>query len=229
MKSIFLLAVAVAATLSSSSVVRAAPIAWVGSGRVSSNADVDTVGTLAGALQVGSATQRVVNGVTFVRDDVAAASIAAGSITYAFNFNNAFGPFYSGDTGDTEYNAALTSGRYTDPGAGTVTMGALIVGQQYRVQIWNVDTRSAPLNNRDRTYTNGTSVVLNTGGDAGKPQWAIGTFVADATTETITMSGNGSYGAQLNLIQTRAVPEPASAGLLALAGLSLLARRRRNA
>ena len=114
--------------------------------------------------------------------------------------------------GSAAYNQLVSPTQFCDNShVQTVTLNNLTVGQTYQVQIW-----SAYVNGGNRgtelSGSHGTaSVTLN----AGPGQYAVGTFTASATSQTITatpaasntLAGTGwSAGAYLNAISVRAVP-----------------------
>jgi hypothetical protein len=59
-----------------------------------------------------------------------------------------------------------------------------------------------------------------------KGQFAIGTFTADATTQTLYMETINIAQSHINAYQIRLIPEPSSALLGGLGLLALLRRRR---
>ena len=100
-------------------------------------------------------------------------------------------------------------------------MSGLASGQTYQFEWWSNVSNSFGGNNLT-TATATNSVTLNVGNVSGSlGQFAIGTFVADATnTQSISFTG-GPTGPSINGFELRAlsaVPEPGSAlaGLLAL-------------
>jgi hypothetical protein len=77
------------------------------------------------------------------------------------------------------------------------------------------------------------SLEHNTGVAGSVGQFVLGTFTADATTQSISFQGFGAgtnFGStQINAVQLRAVPEPAGLALAALAITLLSAARARTA
>ncbi len=213
---------------------------WMVSGNVTGEADVSLNGTAAAAVNVGGSTAEVINGVTFAADDNLPDGVnPGGSVTvngYTFHLpylNAVNANFWTGADpgGSSAYNTALDSARFNPAGGDTVTITieGLTVGYVYEVQIWYVETRTGFDGAADRTskWTAGNEVTLDGNGDGGS-QWVIGTFTADATTQTfINGPQSGNSIVQLNMIQLRTlVPEPASAALMGMGGLFLMRRRK---
>jgi predicted outer membrane repeat protein len=172
-------------------------ITWTTS-TISGPADVSTTGTLVGAMNVGRFAAETVNGVTFAADPGGTGALALGAGTVQFSFENTHSDFMVETTigGSTQYAAALDFGRWNDsPVSGTVTLGGLVAGRNYQVQLWISDSRPGS-NNRNRTVD---GITVNTGG----PQIATSTFTAGAATQTISIAGVGGYGPQINLLQLR--------------------------
>lgn len=129
-----------------------------------------------------------VNGITFE----ATTDLLPGQQGAATDFSVATNPATSG--GDTAYDDLVSSFEYggtDDPitiaigdgdGDGSVVgTGSLVVGHAYQLQVWYVDDRT---NFSDRQMQfgdgNGNTVSL-------KRQYALGTFIADATTQNLTL------------------------------------------
>lgn len=119
----------------------------------------------------------------------------------------------------------------------TLTLGGLVIGNTYSVQFFIHDSRGNTAQPKDTFDSNGSTVTVDTNvtnSAGGLGQWVIGTFTADASTQSITVGTAGSGtpdGAlpQLNAYQVRditVVPEPAVALLGSLATLITLRRRR---
>ena len=201
--------------------------------------DVSTAGTFVGALHFGNpAANTTVNGVTFTGINpgpFTANTITSGDFTLATaNPASAFSAAGSGGviapftTLSASYQSLLRGvlqiGNAAPPTL-TLTMNNLMAGATYQFEWWN-DTSNNPAN-FTTTATAGNAVTLNSNPgnnlNGGLGQYAIGTFVADATTsQAITFAGDGDKvlnGFQLRQLAPPTVPEPGSA----LFGLALLA------
>ena len=135
--------------------------------------------------------------------------------------NNGYGSF--GYDNETSKNLLLTGGG-EGLSPGTITLSTLTEGKQYQIQIW------APTwNNTFNTTVGGVALRISepqwwqNGGTEPYtlPQYVVGTFTADSTTQTIPWSGIAP-----SAISLRAIPEPAAALLGSLGLLTLLRRRR---
>lgn len=119
----------------------------------------------------------------------------------------------------------------------TLTLHDLVPDQEYLLQIWVNDSRGTNtvlsghlgLDITAPTVPGGGITVNYNSGTAGSlGQYVIGTFTADATTQSFSIYSGGSSGlAILNAYQLRTIPEPSTA-LLGVLGLSGLALRRRR-
>lgn len=134
----------------------------------------------------------------------------------------------------------------------SITLGGLQTGQEYLIQVFNNDARGTRNLNFVVGYDDGngsatqdgTSQLNNSPVDGSSPIFPetdagdsiLGTFTADAATMTINVYGSGNGGAswatavgqsQINAIQLRAIPEPATLGLVAAFGGAILFIRRR--
>ena len=198
---------------------------------------MSTVGTFVGALHFGNSlvTNTTVNGVTSTGinpGSFTANTITSGDFTLATaNPARAFGAV-SPDNLGTPFNTLSASyqsllQRVLSGSAGpftmTLTMNNLVAGATYQFEWWK-DTSSLP--NRTTTATAGNAVTLNSNpsnAPGGLGQFALGTFVADATTsQAITFAASSDAvlnGFQLRKTADPVVPEPGTA----LFGLALLA------
>jgi len=257
----FLTLAALALSLLAAPAARAADFTWSSARNITADADVLATGTLVAAYNVGRAARpgvpgvpsTAVNGVTFAPFAVTyhTTSASAGNFTLTFS-TEAFGVDFSGVnpltpiTGlSSSYRTLLSSGAVDEArgsaGTITITMSALTPNQSYTFQFWAMDSpRILTLNPNLVQATAGNSVTLSSNTSSmngGLGQYAVGTFVADATTQDILLSGVDMAGSfpLINAFQLRTVapvPEPATVGLAAsagLAGLGALQRLRRRA
>ena len=224
-------------------------VTWGTATNISSPTDVSTVGSLvvADAFACQASTETV-NGVTFnaftadngqpvaVQGDVTISTPVSGdNIGYGLNIGGGtnFGSSYNGILDQ----AATLVGTASDPMDLAVT--GLTSGQLYQIEIWAADYRVGGNSNRSEALSGSSSdsaTVDYLGGAGPGGQFITGTFVADNSgSQTIVMTpvpvAGGSYGvdAQINAFQLRAVPEPATLGLMAVGGLGLLLLKRRKA
>jgi glucuronoarabinoxylan endo-1,4-beta-xylanase len=205
-----------------------ASITWSAAANISSDSDVSTLGKLLYAEDWGAAA--TVNGVPFTLD-----TSSTGDSKVAILFPSKAGtsqtavagtgsPYSGLSTAYKSLNKGLVYGVTGATGAttsGTITLQGLTVGNSYQVQVWINDSRSGasggansyPTRVATLTSPGGNSVSLahyvggtSTSPSGGLGQYAIGAFVADATTQPIyetdsnTTSG-GTGGTQLNAIQ----------------------------
>ena len=208
---------------------------------------VDTTGTLAVAYNATDADllSPTVNGVTFVGSlaDNTVTGASGESITLNGGGNNQ-GALEGGPFTDTDVVGLIAGASFNIT---SVTLGGLTDGQEYLVQLIVNDARSsradanfgvgdgsnvtAPIAFADLNNTN--EIPSSTSGDS-----LIGTFTADASgSVTFNVFGATSSNpdtfiaanspSNINAIQLRAVPEPASLALLGLGGIALIGRRKK--
>ena len=217
------------------SVAQSADITWGSAQQISGIGDVSTNGTLIGAFNVGGTgvPSTVVNGVTFQSFSTAGGNGSSGNFT-------AVG---SGGVGETNtghgsanppfsalpaaYQTLLQSASIPFGGSIALTISGLIVGMQYEFQWWANDS-SFSSGNTKAIAGNTVELDHNTSSEGGLGEWVIGTFTADAATQTITFAGDGDFGSfnafQLrNVTQTpTGVPEGGSTLMLLAAALGAL-------
>jgi hypothetical protein len=220
-----------AALLACSSTSQAAVITWGLPTLISGDSDVSTTGTLIGAFNIGHAVPNTtVNGVPFSALQFAGTSVTSGD----FNFTTATTNFAAADFfGSTlppfsnlsaPYQVLLSSGggslldQFTHTDTVTLTISNLTVGAAYEFEWWsNASNSNTPPYTTIATAGNSISLIVNVSGAAGGlGQFAIGNFVADATSQTIVF--NGALETVIDGIQLRqtAVPEPSTGAMLAL-------------
>jgi hypothetical protein len=221
-----ILLIAALTTLSLATVSQGATITWGAATAVSTSNDVSTTGVLVEAFNAGfrNVSDQTVNGVRFT---------GTGALLLK---NSTYGVF-SGDTGDAAYNALLSS---VDFGGGAslftipVGNGNLLVGAEYLIQVWYVDTNEA---SRVMQFGDGNG---NTVGLASTPgQFAIGTFAATGTNQALSLFATNFGQAHIAAYQIRAtsivpgtkvsIPESTTTALLGglLALSAVMVRRRR--
>jgi choline-sulfatase len=168
----------------------AAPITWGPATDVSAASDVSTNGLTLEAVNAAADTNTAdltVNGVVF------------GSTGEVLDLDSTIDA-YSGSTGDAAYDALLSSVDYGGGGAlFTVALGGgiLEVGSPYEIQVWFIDTR----NSRVMQFGDGNSNAVDLASTPG--QYAIGTFTADGTNQSLSFDAQGFGNAHINAYQIR--------------------------
>jgi uncharacterized protein (TIGR03382 family) len=255
---IAVLAAAASLTLAAGPVV-AATISWGEAMNISGDTDVDTTGTLVRAFSLNGAGTMVnmVSFEAFAAPNqflmTPTTTATVGDFTLSGNL------FFGDDditsinapftTLSSAYKSLLGSAAITI-GDATLVMAGLTVGQTYEFEVWANDSAETFEGGYDLSASSpgDSAVFLKSGYDAGyappQPdcyfvnqchydgklgQFAIGTFVADADTQTVDFSP-GEVGVingfQLRRLATE-VPEPGTLPLAGLAGLAMLVSRRR--
>jgi hypothetical protein len=231
--------------------VRAALITWGPATTISGASDVSTAGTTYQAINFGpTGTPPVtVNGVTFqpltVNNSLLVSSTTNGTVTLT-ETTGPIGGFNGGGSGvgafaamsDANYRTLLTSEIQSIAIVSLqLTTSGLTVGNTYQVQVWS-NYSSAPVTNKVQITGGPTLDNNDTNATGGLGQFAIGTFVADNSSQMIEMNGvNGTdlfndffspYSVPvINAFQIAVIPEPATLGLVAFGATGLLLRRRR--
>jgi hypothetical protein len=255
---IAVLAAAASLTLAAGS-VDAAPISWGMATYISGDTDVDTTGTLVRAFSLNGAGTIVntVSFEAFTAPnqffDPATTAATVGNFTLSGDL------FFGSDdirstnapftTLSSAYQSLLGSAAITT-GDATLVMAGLTVGQTYEFEVWANDSAETFHGGYELSASSpgDSAVSLKSGYDAGydppQPdcyfvnqchydgklgQFAIGTFIADGSTQTVDFSP-GEVGVingfQLRQLATQ-VPEPGTLALTGMAVFALLATRRR--
>jgi hypothetical protein len=220
---------------------------------ISGDSDVSTNGDLVWAFSLNTADggQVNLNGVDFQQEwintgssiyDNGTITALGGSLvmnsigTVVDGLGSATAPF----TGlSANYQAVLSAGskygEWTPLTTEKFSLSKLTLGQEYEVQIWVNhsagyfrDTNKAIFSDTD-SFANSVTVDSNTqtGETSGLGQYVIATFTADSVTQDIWASNDASSNlVPINAIQLRAIPEPATLGLLLTFAGALLAARR---
>lgn len=211
----------------------AASVTWQSVRAVADMVDVDTNGTAVLATYwSGVSGSNAINGVVFTDSGGNATTQNGVTATVAGNLSgyenganvSLYGGFYSAwfqgqgaGPGGANYAAMLGCGVYGATGSAVITLSlsGLTAGHQYRVQFWEYDSRSSasgagetitgsgadtnPPTLQRRNAANVNAAYNDNGGT-----YVIGTFTANATTQTFTVT-DASFGPQINGFQLRDV------------------------
>jgi hypothetical protein len=155
----------------------------------------------------------------------------SGGVTFA---TSGAGGVFESNTGGASPNAPFSNlpagyqtilSSYTVPlfGPVTLTMSGLTLGGQYQFEFWS--NNSNDMFSYGITAAAGNSVTLasnNGHANGGLGEWVLGSFTADAATQSISFVGDGD-GGFLNAFQLRqaAAGVPDAGATLMLLGLSL--------
>jgi hypothetical protein len=221
--------IAALAVLGMTTMTQAAVITWGSVDLTLGGTEVSTSGTLKEALNFDVAADDVtINTVTF---SGFSASVDPSATYFSANSDQAGVDAHLLYTGGLATYTGLLSNTIFDKNAadGKVTLSGLVADQQYQIQLFMADVRDSEV---ATTFTMDigkanawTSPRLDTNNRDG---YVInGVFTADAATQLFEMNKNGSKGLQMGAYQLRAIPEPATLGLVAsFSGAILFIRRR---
>ena len=221
-------AVASAVVLSFANPASAAQVNWGSiTGRIASPADLYQVGTFVTAVNMGGTQGALPIAGTDIVFNNGALTEAVGGGTVSNSYNAVY---YDPTTGDANLDIVLDSHSYVagnNPGSrARIDLTGLTVGTPYVVQVIGVADIRTCCADRLQTVDDGAG-NLSAPLQRGLANFAIGSFTADATTQSLFVSGINDPG--LSGLVLRAVPEPGSITALALAAATSLLRRRRKA
>jgi len=220
-----------------------AAITWGTPTDVSGSADVVTTGTYVDSAVMygtngGPNSDITVNGVTF--NAYSGSFTPIGGNVYALSFNNSNITYDANAAPGTPTTSSDYEKLYSPQGGGAdnyftsstyqLTLGGLTAGNTYQLQLWSNSWNS----NFASVYGDGlgNNVTLNMQTPTTTAQFALGTFTASSSTESISYLTDGSGYAftpgAISLRDVTGVPEPTTfASLLGGTGLLMMLRRRR--
>lgn len=187
--------------------LHAAAITWSTPSNIAGDADVSLNGTLQYAYNLTN-TNRTVNGVVFTGKNSPTTLDDKVTQTFSSNTTAAYSSATNPFNGlSAAYKSLLVGGNYRDAASSTAvttTLKNLTPGKSYAVQVWVSDPRGTP---RTQVVTGGggNTVTLDfnvSNGAGGLGQHTTGTFTADATTQTFTLTATNT---QLNALQVREI------------------------
>lgn len=224
------------AALAMAQSLSAAVITWDSVGSVDSSTEVNNEGDTVLALMVNSGGPDTVNGVTFLnwgnqtQNGVTWSYTGGPGTTFQgvdYFVTSHPNDYFSGPT-TAERDAYIHAMAGARDGISTMTFNGLTQGQQYLVQVWAVDMRWNPTVNGYFTLSldGGTpsGSLSYFGPGSGVSSHVTGRFTADSASGTFAFGD--AYRPQLNAIQLRAIPEPATFGMLGAAAVAMLLRRK---
>ncbi|MFM8494192.1 MAG: beta strand repeat-containing protein [Planctomycetia bacterium] len=197
--------------------VQAANVVWNTPQTMTADTNVRTYGSLVGAFDIASTeTTTTVNGVSFAGTlagspptfgSVAALAPVAGTDYLGVaSWGPPNSPTLSSNYATLNDSAAVGFG---GSGQMTLTLTSLTPGRSYMLQTWVGDTRGAAAARRQTltggALTSGTMLFNSTGADGGNGSFVVGNFVADSTSQTVTITGSPDAVPMLNAFQLRDV------------------------
>ncbi len=204
----------------SSTIVSASVINWGNATDSRQVSDILNIGQLVEAINLDPDDGSVsVNGVIFtnsadVLPDSAANGFLNGTSTGYLNLNELLD---SADVGTGPWGSGVTSLPIT------LANSLLDIGSEYRIQVFFTDVRPGHIN-RTMEFgdgAGGSTVTLGPGSSPSFGQFAVGSFVADATSQAITIRHFNANLPHLNAYQIRTLPVPEPT-LELLLGISLI-------
>lgn len=221
------------AVVFSASLAQASVITWLPTQNIANDNDIVNTTSLFQANNLGQLSgNTTVNGVTFTGIN---SNGTHGNVTILSGFYNNF-------TGAMTGNTTLLSPEYTTLMDGfqwggtnvTVRFSNLTIGNDYLVQFWVNDRRTSTSTALYTIFNDGNGNTANAfwrvPANNNLGQYVTGTFMADATTQNITLTvGGGSSANILNAYQiSTVVPEPGTLALLAFGSIAIMKFRRKK-
>jgi len=195
---------------------QAANFYWQTPVTMTADTDVRTYGSLVGAYHVAlSSTTTTVNGVSFAGTTIGAWPATFGSVATLTpaagdpSGAETWGPAPASPTLSANYAVLNRTAAYSYPRPSTFTLNNLTPGRSYMLQTWVGDTRQS-VGFRKQTLsggftTSGTMAFNSTGLDGGNGSFVVGNFVADSTSQVVTINGVVGDVPMLNAFQLRDV------------------------
>lgn len=181
----------------------AGTISWIGPTTIAGNSDIEKGGATVFAYSGGTADS--VNGVTFIPTLSASLNNSWLQLTGFTGLNTGIFTTTSNNFAALSpvYKNIIKGGVYNNGAVATVKLKNLVVGRNYTVQIWVSDPRSgAPTNRYAVVDSTGPILPYNDAQvEGGVGSYAVGSFTADAATQSFTLAGDVST--QLNAVQLR--------------------------
>jgi predicted peptidase len=203
---------------------------WSAATTVTSTTDISLEGTQVYGGSWGSTEQTVnVSGEDIVFQDFAINGTAGGDAytSSTAEYDGAL-DWYTGDTGSTAFNTVMDSLCFRTAGSGNTRLYLtnLTIGQEYQIQLFASDDRNFANRNKTQLYRAVDGAPTSETFARDPATSVIGTFTADAVTQNIDVYAISDTETILNAMNLRAIPEPATLGLITAFGGSILFVRR---
>ncbi len=213
------------------SVLPASTVTWTaGPTTVTDEVDIDLTGTLVHAGHWGGSGDRSVTvGLdSILFEDRSTAWDGEASATAGGEYGNGSCFNATGTTVGADFEFVLDGFAYDGANPKIVTLGSLSIGQEYQIQLFTSDDRGSGSRTQEwsdnATNGSGNETATFRHDDSA---FVIGTFTADAATQSVFGRGVAQSQNIVNAYVLRAIPEPGSL-LLIVSGLFVCLLRRRR-